>query len=214
MSPRYYLAVAATAIAVVALLLSEQSRASARRAVAKPLASAGFVVAAWHAGATDSTYGRIVFGGLVLAALGDVLLLPRGRRFFVAGLVSFLLAHVAFCAAFVQRGVSPAAALIAAMPLAALAGVIWRWLVTRVPSRLVWPIAAYTTAITAMVALAVGTTWPRPAWPLLAGVFAFYISDLSVARDKFVVEELNNKLWGLPLYYAGQLLIAASVASP
>jgi hypothetical protein len=41
---------------------------------------------------------------------------------------------------------------------------------------------------------------------------SFYLSDLSVARDRFVVTEFNNKLWGWPLYFGAQLVLAATVA--
>jgi uncharacterized membrane protein YhhN len=35
---------------------------------------------------------------------------------------------------------------------------------------------------------------------------------LSVARDRFVVPGFVNRAWGLPLYYAAQLVLAATVA--
>jgi len=40
---------------------------------------------------------------------------------------------------------------------------------------------------------------------------SFYISDLFVARDRFFKTEFSNRLLGLPLYYAGQFLLAFSV---
>jgi len=60
---------------------------------------------------------------------------------------------------------------------------------------------------------------PRtPGWPyaigaiaLLAGAALFFVSDLAVARDRFVAPGFANRLWGLPAYYAGQLLIAWSI---
>ena len=39
---------------------------------------------------------------------------------------------------------------------------------------------------------------------------AFFVSDLAVAREQFVSEGFVNKTWGLPLYYAAQLLFAVS----
>jgi hypothetical protein len=39
---------------------------------------------------------------------------------------------------------------------------------------------------------------------------AFYLSDLAVARDRFVARAFVNRLWGLPLYYAAQILFAVS----
>jgi hypothetical protein len=47
---------------------------------------------------------------------------------------------------------------------------------------------------------------------VLGGAVAFYLSDLFVARDRFVVEGFTNRLVGLPLYYGGQYLLAFSVA--
>jgi uncharacterized membrane protein YhhN len=43
------------------------------------------------------------------------------------------------------------------------------------------------------------------------GAVAFYFSDVFVARDRFMKKEFLNRLVGLPMYYAGQFLIAFSV---
>jgi uncharacterized membrane protein YhhN len=42
------------------------------------------------------------------------------------------------------------------------------------------------------------------------GALAFTASDISVARDRFARHEFLNRAWGLPLYYAAQLLIAST----
>ncbi len=41
----------------------------------------------------------------------------------------------------------------------------------------------------------------------------FYLSDLFVARERFVTSAFVNRLVGLPLYYGGQVLLALSVAT-
>jgi uncharacterized membrane protein YhhN len=43
------------------------------------------------------------------------------------------------------------------------------------------------------------------------GAVAFYFSDVFVARDRFMKKEFLNRLVGLPMYYAGQFLIAFSL---
>lgn len=59
---------------------------------------------------------------------------------------------------------------------------------------------------------------PALAGPLVAaghgraGALAFTASDVSVARDRFVQHGFVNRAWGLPFYYAAQLLIAATPA--
>ena len=46
---------------------------------------------------------------------------------------------------------------------------------------------------------------------VLIGAICFYVSDVFVARDRFIVKEFINRLAGLPLYYGGQFLLALSV---
>jgi hypothetical protein len=46
---------------------------------------------------------------------------------------------------------------------------------------------------------------------VLLGAVMFYASDLSVARDRFVKRGFLNRVWGLPLYYAAQLVLASTV---
>jgi uncharacterized membrane protein YhhN len=43
------------------------------------------------------------------------------------------------------------------------------------------------------------------------GAALFFASDLLVARDRFVRPGLANRLVGLPLYYAAQVLLALAV---
>jgi hypothetical protein len=46
---------------------------------------------------------------------------------------------------------------------------------------------------------------------ILTGSLCFYLSDLFVARHRFIKEEYRNRLLGLPLYYAGQFMLAFSI---
>jgi uncharacterized membrane protein YhhN len=65
--------------------------------------------------------------------------------------------------------------------------------------------------ISAMVATAAGAFGAGAGGLLLAGALAFFASDLAVARERFVERSFANKLWGLPLYYGAQLLLASTV---
>jgi hypothetical protein len=47
---------------------------------------------------------------------------------------------------------------------------------------------------------------------ILVGALCFYVSDVLVARNKFIKEEYRNRILGLPLYYAGQFMLAFSIA--
>ena len=45
-------------------------------------------------------------------------------------------------------------------------------------------------------------------WRIPLGAALFIVSDVAVARQTFVQAAFANRLWGLPLYYGGQLLLA------
>ncbi|MEI6226995.1 MAG: lysoplasmalogenase family protein, partial [Deltaproteobacteria bacterium] len=65
----------------------------------KMLASGGFVTLGL-ARSTGDSYSRWMLLGLVLSAAGDAFLLSDAPRAFLAGLSAFLLAHLAYAAAF------------------------------------------------------------------------------------------------------------------
>jgi len=200
-----------TAAVLAGLLVAERRGSPWGIYVCKPLASLGFLGAAVAAGAFGSLYGRTVLAALVLSWIGDVLLMSARPAVFLAGLGSFLLAHVAFGGAFLLRG---EAWLWAAGALAVLilpAGIVSRWLRPHLPPEMRVPVHAYIAVITVMLALAVGTVAAGSPTLILIGALAFYLSDLSVANDRFVRPGFLNRLWGLPLYYAAQLCLAASV---
>lgn len=198
--------------ATAALLLFARRGSRAGEWIAKPLASTGFIASAWQHGATSSAYGAWVLAALVASMGGDVALIPRTPRTFLAGLGLFLLGHVGYACAFVARGVSWGAAGAALLPLTLLLAAVARWLMPRVPARMKAPVVAYMAVITAMVALAVGTHVARGDARIVVAAVAFYVSDLSVARDRFVAPGFVNKTWGWPLYFGAQLIFAATVA--
>lgn len=202
-----------TVVAVALLLFSEARGARAGVWIWKPLASTGFVATGLAAGALETTYGCWVLAALVLSWWGDVLLIPRARAAFALGLASFLAGHLAFAAGFVARGVSPGWLVATAILLVVPALAVLRWLAPHVPAALRLPVRAYVTAISLMVACAVATFAHAGGGRLLVGALMFFVSDLAVARERFVARGFVNKTWGLPLYYGGQLLLAASVAS-
>jgi uncharacterized membrane protein YhhN len=175
----------------------------------KPLASLGFIAFAVALGVHDGS-GRWLLAALCACALGDVLLIPSDERAFQAGVASFGLGHALYCVAFALRGVRVTPAALAAAPLAWFAWRVYRWLAPGVPAQLKPAVAGYCAIITAMVAIALGTTIATGDLRVAAGAVMFFVSDLSVARDRFVAPGFSNRAWGLPLYYAAQLLLAST----
>ncbi|MCB2222874.1 MAG: lysoplasmalogenase [Actinobacteria bacterium] len=202
--------VAAVAVSLAVTLVGERTR-EGWRVWPKAAASAGYLALALASGASDTTYGRWVLAALALAWVGDVALSIDLRPMFAAGLGAFLAAHVAFLGAFGDLGIRAIAAVVAAGILAAVAAAVGRWLLPHVPRGLRPPVIAYLVVITAMVAAAVGASSGGAPWPVLTGASLFYVSDLFVARDQFVARGFDNRIVGLPLYYAAQVLFALSV---
>lgn len=177
----------------------------------KPVASAAFV-ALGLGGTPGGALGFGILAALILSFFGDLLLIPSDRRIFRASILTFLLAHVAFVAAFVGRGVSWGWTAAAAAPLAVAGALIGRWLLPHVSAALKPAVIAYMVVISAMVAAAAGAVGAGATPWLLAAAIAFYANDVLVARDRFVVRTWLHRLVGLPLYY-GAMAAFALIAS-
>ena len=201
-----------TAIGLAGLLWAEATRRPKVRIVTKTLASAGFIVAAFGFGALESTYGKTILVGLVLGAIGDVCLLGDKKAPFIAGLVAFLLGHIAYVVAFASLGWSQTHALLAAAILVVVLGAIAKWVLPHAKG-FGGPIIAYMVVIAAMVVTAFSAWGSGAPWMVPVGAVLFTVSDIAVVRHRFVTPGFSNKVWGLPLYYAAQLLIAWSIAA-
>ena len=205
------LAAAVTVVAVALLLVAERREDRTGKWIFKPLASTGFVAFALAAGALETPYGIAVLAALTLSWWGDLLLIPKDKRAFLVGIVLFLLGHLAFGAAFVVAGVAWSWVAVAAVALAVPGVLVGRWVVPRAPPKLQKAVVAYIVVITTMVAFAVGTVVADSHWLMLLAAFVFYLSDLCVARNRFVTPGFVNRAIGLPLYYGAQLGFGVTV---
>ena len=195
------------AIAAVGALLYYEARRPMERRYPKMVASTGFVAVAIAVGALDTTFGTIVVVALALSWFGDLFLALDGRGPFVAGLVAFLLGHVAYVVAFSYRGLGDDL-IIPTIGVAAVAVAIATWLLPTVPRDLKVAVIAYIAVISTMVALVMSTNTFAADWRIPVGAIAFFVSDIFVARDRFAAPGFINRILGLPLYYGGQLLLA------
>lgn len=197
-------------VLVAALLAGMQLVAAS----AKLIASCGFLAVAMLGGGLRSGYGRVLLSGLSLSFLGDAFLIGDSQQAFLGGLAAFLLAHIAYVAAFAVNGIGFRWMGAAALPVVGIAIAIAAWLAPHTPPELVVPVRLYTVVISGMVIAAFGTRGKGGSWLILVGALLFFLSDLSVAALRLVQTEFPTYVWGLPLYYAGQLCLALSVAQP
>ena len=178
----------------------------------KPLATILIIAFAAGRGHDAPVVRRWVLAGLVLSLAGDVALL-WAQQGFLPGLVSFLLAHLAYLLAF-TRGVRLAARPAAFVGYAVVAGAILWQLWPGVPGALRAPVVAYVACLAAMAAQA-AVLWragvPRGA-VLAAGGALFVASDALLATNRFAQPLPLASLWILATYWAAQWCIAAWLA--
>jgi uncharacterized membrane protein YhhN len=187
---------------------------------AKPAAMI-FLFAWLYAG--TRLHGAVLwFGiGIVFSLLGDTLLLSPDR-FFLPGLIAFLLAHVAYI---IGLSIHAAPAniwdiLFAFMILLSAVRILQR-LIPALRSKgmnsLILPVVIYALTISIMLFFAVRTL-ADPAWQTNAtalvsvGAFLFYISDLILAWNRFVAPIQNGRLLNIVAYHLGQIALIVGVA--
>ena len=148
--------------------------------------------------------------------VGDVALLWQSNRAFMVGLAAFLLAHVAYVIAFLGVAVwSPHVALVAAV-IARVVDCLLLRAIWKGAAGMHVPMIAYAVVISAMVISAAATIGgPLPLAPFAAvGAVLFYISDSSLALNRFRKPIPHVALLAIGVYWIGQLgiAIAASVS--
>lgn len=196
------------AVAAVTDWWAVATERTAVRHVAKPATLAALVGVAL---AVDPARGDVrgwMVAGLVLSLAGDVLLmLPE--RWFVGGLVAFLLGHVAYVVGLQMAPTDLAWLLVGVALVGACGATVGREIVRRVaggPHRgLHGPVIAYLVVISAMVLSAFGTA----AAAAIVGALLFYASDATLAWNRFVEPLRWGPLAVMVTYHLGQAGLVA-----
>lgn len=203
------LAVFALGLLVTTLLAAIRRGAFPVEVAAKASASLLLVALALGRWDPEDPFATRMLAGLALCALGDLLLL--GERSFPAGLVAFLLGHLGYLAAFASRSPLSEWSPLPLAPLLAVAAGVGLWLWPHL-GRLRAPVVLYIVAINAMTWGAVATVMAHAVrWTAAPGAVLFLLSDLAVARQRFVRRAFVNRAAGLPAYYLGQLLLVMAI---
>jgi uncharacterized membrane protein YhhN len=198
-----------------ALLYFEKTGNQKGKLPTKTLLSCLFIFAALVQIHPIPGYYYLLLLGLIFCLGGDVFLALPQDRMFLMGLVSFLLGHVFYVIGFFYLADVGHWTWIGCLVGLLVSGGVFLWLRPHLGSMLI-PVIAYIIVITVMVVGAwtvLGDATLNSAGRLLVfiGAVSFYLSDLFVARDRFLKSEFTNRLIGLPLYYCGQFLLAFSV---
>lgn len=205
------LAVAAVAASTDWIAVSPRVHARAVEYLCKPATLALLIGVAASLHPSHPSQRAAFLVGLALSLAGDVfLMLPSDA--FVAGLASFLLAHVAYIVGFALAGASGSWMGLGLVLVAIGGSTLGRFIVATVRAsehrKLAGPVAAYMTVISAMVVLAFGSKGGFA----IAGALLFYCSDALIAWDRFVAP----KTWARPAimitYHLAQAGLVLSLA--
>jgi uncharacterized membrane protein YhhN len=184
----------------------------------KPAAIAALMI--WFVITGHLQSNQVFFGiGLLLSLVGDVFLLLT-RRWFRAGLLAFLCAHLAYIYAFNQT--LPEMSLtfyILALTIFSLWLMIFAYLRAAMRqssrhARMLPSVSVYSAVIALMLFSALMTLF-RPDWSQCAGILSasggmlFFISDTMLALDRFVRPFKRARFWVRTSYHLGQFLLAA-----
>jgi uncharacterized membrane protein YhhN len=185
--------------------------------VAKPGCMVVLIVAALTIDPADDTARTFLVLALVASTAGDVFLMLPGRRpgsggpnLFVAGLASFLAAHLLYVVGFLLEGVELGGLAIGAIPVALIVIVVGHRVLGAVRAseepELARPVAAYIGVISAMVLFAFGTRDLRAE----TGALLFAGSDSLIAWERFVVERPWGPMAIIVSYHLAQALLVVS----
>ncbi len=205
------------AVAIFSLcgfLVAEKQESRILRYIFKPVTSVLFVLMAFT-GALSGAYSAWIIAGLILSFVGDVALMFSSERAFMAGLVSFLLAHIFYIIAFLSLVPITTWNVPALVAVFIVSLVVLRWFWHKLGEMRV-PVIFYVLVISCMVWRAwtvffFGDIEMSYKVLIAFGATFFFLSDIAVAKDQFLGANFTNRAWGLPLYYLAQFLLAFSV---
>ncbi len=200
-------------VSAIVCLAGEYLQLPALVYVAKPLATiAVILIAARSTRPVSAPYQRLITAGLVASLAGDVfLMLPSDQ--FIAGLASFLVAHLLYIAAFARHGggVRDAKGALVFLAAGLMLAYLWPTL-----GALRIPVVVYVLVIATMAWQAL-SRWRRlrtsDAQLAAVGGVLFLVSDSALALGKFHGEFPDSALVVLGTYWAAQWCIARSVTA-
>ena len=197
------------------LLYYEKKKVRTPLLIIKSTLSSLFVMTALLQPHPVPAYYHHLFIGLIFCLIGDVCLALPQVKAFRRGLVAFLVGHVFYIFSFLSLTSIFERISVGPLIIFVMSAFIFFWLRPHLKSMLI-PVLLYILVITVMASGA-WAVFRKSSFQIsgrtliLVGSLCFYVSDVFVARNRFIKEEYTNRLLGLPLYYTGQFLLAFSI---
>ncbi len=176
----------------------------------KPLTTILIIGIALLGGTPNSVYKMLIIIGLVFCLGGDAFLMFPDK-YFVMGLISFLIGHIFYIAAFAVDGGLQLSWWL--LPLVVYGVILYRILYPYLGKMRI-PVTIYVLVILVMAwqALARWSSMQTAGAMLAAaGAVTFVFSDSALAFNRFYKEHRSSRLIVLSTYWLAQWLIALSV---
>lgn len=180
--------------------------------IAKPLATLLIAGMALSMTTSEPAYRRWIVIGLLWSTLGDVLLMLPGD-YFLHGLLSFLVAHLAYLVAFSRRE-RMFARMAPFLAYASVAVLVLAYLWQGIPAAMRIPVVVYVLALGGMAAQAAAIWRVRGNRACALGALGgalFMFSDSLIAFNRFGEPFEASRFLVLASYWLAQWLIARSI---
>jgi len=179
--------------------------------VLKPLTMVVLIAAVLAMEPTSDDARLFIVAGLVCSLVGDVFLM-LDEKFFLGGLVSFLVGHVMYVIGLLQFDIEPPLLMVGVVLVLIAAAVVGSKVVAgarKLDERLMVPVAVYLSIISLMVVTAFGTAIPIA----IAGALLFYASDGVLGYNRFVQAVPHGRLLIMTTYHLGQIGLALALVA-
>jgi len=199
------------------LLFLEKKENQKGTLIIKAFLSGLFIFTALIQPFENKNYYTFIAGGLIFSFIGDLcLVFFFNKKTFNIGLLSFLIGHIFYIIAFVFTSGITSGTWLSLIFIIPFSFSVFLKLKPHLGSMTI-PTTAYLIIISLMVASA-ASFLTNNAFQVFAktfifiGAVLFYISDLFVARHRFISKENINGIIGYPMYYSAQFILAFSIS--
>jgi alkenylglycerophosphocholine hydrolase len=147
---------------------------------------------------------KFIFAGLILSAIGDVLLALEGNKYFIYGLGSFGFAHVMYILALFRDVILKRKRSFVCLIFIVYALSIGLLLLPNLNNMLI-PVIIYLSLLTFVgISSVLGKSNNSI---VITGVMFFMISDSIIAINSFLIKVPNSSFWIMLTYFPAQFLI-------
>ncbi|QEE16188.1 lysoplasmalogenase [Promethearchaeum syntrophicum] len=154
-------------------------------------------------------YGIFISIALIFSLAGDIFLVVDGNKFFLHGLLSFVLAHLFYIISFLvfntPIGIISVQFIVALIVICLSAGIFYSFFYKKL-GKMKIPVLIYLIIIGIMASLSI-----RISWLVFAGAISFLVSDMELALNKFYKPIPHKSIFNSIFYFPAQFIFALSI---